>query len=100
MINLRSGIEHRLLPVACSLSPVQGEGTPAARSTFAVSRCFAAIVAAHGSSFRAATRAGTVAAVKLRGSRSGVSSSHASGTATGAPGRARVEYAAIAVLPR
>ena len=48
----------------------------------------------------AATRAGTVSTVKLRGSSAGVSSSQVSGTETGAPGRARVEYAATAVLPR
>jgi len=46
---------------------------PAARRIFAVSRCLAAIVAAHGSASSAATRAGTVSTVKARGSRSAVS---------------------------
>src|SRR6185436_17584404 len=51
----------------------------------------------HGSSPR---RAGTFASVNWSPDFTRGSSSHETGVATGAPGRARVEYAATAVAPR
>jgi len=66
----------------------------------AVSFCRAFPYPFQGSAFSFASRFGTVSTVKFPGFNDVRSSSHVIGVLTGAPARARVEYAAIDVFVR
>src|SRR5688500_6965053 len=74
--------------------------TPRARSRCDVNCCRHFQYSFHGSLLSRARRSGNVASVKPCGFSDARSSSHVTGTLTGAPTRARVEYAAIDVFVR